>query len=95
MYYRDPQAPEAVYLHDADALDWLGAIGVARIIATVDKAGGQPDGKAAVAMLVNNAAVVPARVVSPAGKALVAGRVAEMNAFLAALAAESDRDAPL
>jgi hypothetical protein len=26
-------APEAVYLHDAHALDWLGAIGVARIIA--------------------------------------------------------------
>ena len=23
MYYRDPVAPEAVYLHDADALDWL------------------------------------------------------------------------
>jgi uncharacterized protein len=95
MYYRDPQAPEAVYLHDADALDWLGAIGVARIIATVDTAGGQPAGKAAVAMLVNNETVVPARVVSPAGKALVAGRVAEMKAFLAALAAESDSNAPL
>lgn len=95
MYYRDPKAPEAVYLHDADALDWLGAIGVARILATVDKAGGQPDGKAAVAMLTNNQNVVPARVVSPAGKALVAGRVAEMRAFLSALAAESDHDAPL
>jgi uncharacterized protein len=95
MYYRDPQAPEAVYLHDADALDWLGAIGVARIVATVDKAGGQPDGKAAVAMLVNNETVVPARVVSPAGRAMVPARIAEMKAFLAALAAESDSDAPL
>jgi uncharacterized protein len=36
MYYRDPAAPEAVYLHDADALDWLGAIGVARIIGPCD-----------------------------------------------------------
>src|ERR1700761_7609986 len=31
MYYRDPQGAEALYLHDADALDWLGAIGAARI----------------------------------------------------------------
>ena len=95
MYYREPKAPEAVYLHDADALDWLGAIGVARILATVDKAGGQPDGKAAMAMLVNNEAVVPPRVMSAAGKSLVAGRVAEMKAFLTGFAAESDHDAPL
>ena len=95
MYYRDPKAPEALYLHDADALDWLGAIGVARILATVDKAGGQPDGKTAVAMLVNNETVVPARVISSAGKSLVAGRIAEMKAFLTGFAAESDRDAPL
>ena len=40
MYYRDPVGPEALYLHDADALDWLGAIGVARIMALVDPNGG-------------------------------------------------------
>lgn len=95
MSYRDPQAAEAVYLHDADALDWLGSIGAARIIATVDKAGGQPDGKAAVAMLKGNLAAVPPRVVSKAGRALVAGRVAELDAFVKALAAESDADEPL
>ena len=39
MYYRDPVGPEALYLHDADALDWLGAIGVARIMALVDPHG--------------------------------------------------------
>ena len=42
MYYRDPVGPEALYLHDADALDWLGAIGVARIIGLVDPNGGVP-----------------------------------------------------
>ncbi len=41
MYQRDPVGPEALYLHDADALDWLGAIGVARIIALVDPNGGK------------------------------------------------------
>src|SRR5262245_44484553 len=30
MYGRDPVGPEAIYLHDADALDWLGPIGVPR-----------------------------------------------------------------
>ena len=43
MYPREPQGPEALYLHDADALDWLGAIGVARIFGLVDPNGGQPD----------------------------------------------------
>ena len=37
MYYRDPVGPEALYLHDADALDWLGAIGVA------DHGAGRPE----------------------------------------------------
>ncbi|MGP0088229.1 MAG: HD domain-containing protein, partial [Steroidobacteraceae bacterium] len=42
MYYRDPVGPESLYLHDADALDWLGAIGVARVMALVDPKGGEP-----------------------------------------------------
>ena len=65
MYYRDPKAPEALYLHDADALDWLGAIGVARIIGLVDPKGGAPDGPKAAAMLVENLQKVPSRVPSP------------------------------
>src|SRR5258708_25821479 len=48
MYYRDPVGPEALYLHDADALDWLGAIGVARVMALVDPNGGKPAGAPAV-----------------------------------------------
>jgi HD superfamily phosphodiesterase len=51
MYYRDPAGPEALYLHDADALDWLGAIGAARIFGLVDTKGGKPDGPQAVKML--------------------------------------------
>src|ERR1700728_4981867 len=51
MYYREPVGPEALYLHDADALDWLGAIGVARVTALVDPEGGAPDGPNAVKML--------------------------------------------
>ena len=54
MYYRDPVGAEALYLHDADALDWLGAIGVARIMALVDPHGGNPDALKAVGMLTDN-----------------------------------------
>jgi hypothetical protein len=90
MYYRDPVGPEALYLHDADALDWLGAIGVARIIALVDPHGGAPDGPKAVAMLNDNLSKVPSRVLSPAGRGLVPERKAELEKFLADLKRESD-----
>jgi uncharacterized protein len=89
MYYRDPVGPEALYLHDADALDWLGAIGVARIIALVDPNGGKPDGAKAVAMLVDNLNKVPSRVLSPAGRARVPERKAELEKFLADLRRET------
>ena len=90
MYYRDPVGPEAVYLHDADALDWLGAIGVARIMALVDPNGGDPTGPKAVKMLEENLAKVPARVVSPAGRAMMPQRKAELEQFLNDLRRESD-----
>jgi HD superfamily phosphodiesterase len=89
MYYRDPLVPESLYLHDADALDWLGAIGVARVMALVDPKGGEPTGPDAVKMLEENLAKVPSRVLSPAGRAMVAPRSAELQQFLAELRRES------
>jgi HD superfamily phosphodiesterase len=90
MYYRDPVGPEALYLHDADALDWLGAIGVARIMALVDPHGGNPDAPKAVAMLTDNLNKVPSRVLSPAGRARVPERKAELEKFLSDLRRETD-----
>jgi HD superfamily phosphodiesterase len=89
MYYRDPLAAEAVYLHDADALDWLGAIGIARIFALVDPNGGDMNGPKAVEMLEDNLRKVPSRVVSPAGRAMVGQRKSELQRFLKELRAES------
>src|SRR5689334_501841 len=89
MYARDPVGPEAIYLHDADALDWLGAIGVARIFGVVDPGGGTPDGPAAAQWLQKNLDEVPPRIVSNVGKARIAGRVRELQAFLDALRAQS------
>jgi HD domain len=90
MYYRDPVGAEALYLHDADALDWLGAIGVARIMALVDPHGGNPDAPKAVAMLTDNLSKVPSRVLSPAGRARVPERQAELEKFLSDLKRETD-----
>src|SRR5580692_10653682 len=90
MYYRDPVGAEALYLHDADALDWLGAIGVARIMALVDPHGGSPDSPKAVAMLIDNLNKVPSRVLSPAGRARVPERQAELEKFLSDLKRETD-----
>ena len=90
MFDRKPVAPEAVYLHDADALDWLGAIGVYRLVSLVDANGGQPDGAATVAQLRALLAGVPAGVVSPAGKRALPGREAWLKSFLDTLGAESD-----
>ncbi|MEP6883286.1 MAG: HD domain-containing protein [Gammaproteobacteria bacterium] len=90
MYYRDPVGPEALYLHDADALDWLGAIGVARIFGLVDPNGGDPNGPKAVKMLEDNLKNTPSRVLSPAGRALVPARKAELEAFLKELRHETE-----
>jgi hypothetical protein len=90
MYYRDPVGAEALYLHDADALDWLGAIGAARIIALVDPHGGSPDAPKAVAMLTDNLNKVPSRVLSPAGRARAPELKAELEKFLSDLKRETD-----
>jgi hypothetical protein len=89
MFARDPVGPEAIYLHDADALDWLGAIGVARSFGLVDPKGGDPTGPAAVKDLEHSLETVPPRIVSKAGKAVTPRRVSELEQFLHQLRAES------
>lgn len=89
MTGRDPIGPEAIYLHDADALDWLGAIGVAREFGRIDAAGGSPTGPEAVEALEESLKQVPKRIVSKAGKARVPQRVRELEQFLRDLRSES------
>jgi hypothetical protein len=89
MDERDPVGPEAIYLHDADALDWLGAIGVARVFGLVDPNGGSPDGPTAAKRLENTVTTVPPHIVSKAGQARAPQRVRELEQFLRDLRAES------
>lgn len=89
MFGREPAGPEAIYLHDADALDWLGAIGVARVFGLVDPNGGSPDGPKVVQRLEHSLTMVPSRIVSKAGKARTPQRVRELEQFLRDLRSES------
>jgi HD superfamily phosphodiesterase len=89
MFARDPTGPEAIYLHDADALDWLGAIGVARVFGLVDPNGGSPDGPTVVKRLEHSLIAVPPRIVSKAGQARAPQRVRELEQFLRDLRAET------
>jgi uncharacterized protein len=90
MYYRKPVGPEAIYLHDADALDWLGAIGVARNFALVDPNGGDPDGPAALKLLQQYLVEVPPGIVSNSGRAEGVRRARELREFLRELGAETE-----
>jgi HD superfamily phosphodiesterase len=90
MFYRNPVSPEARYLHDADALDNMGAIGVASLLEMVGRNGGNLTGQKAITFSKKNTEVVQNRLVTPAGKAQVAPRLAEQKALLDALDRETN-----
>jgi HD superfamily phosphodiesterase len=82
MYYRKPVAPEALYLHDADAIDWLGAIGIVRAFALVGPTKGSAEARAAAEDLRTKLHDVPPQVFSKAGKAHLPAVISETETFL-------------
>jgi hypothetical protein len=60
------------------------------LIALVDNKGGKPTGPDMIKGIENDMAAVPSRVLSAAGKAQIAPRIAEEKAFLDALRRETD-----
>lgn len=90
MYYRKTQDAEARYLHDADGLDWLGAIGAARVIALADPKGGKPDGREAERLVESNLRDVPGTMETPAGKGMMIKRRDTLKAWLIELRSETD-----
>lgn len=87
MYYRNPGAsPEAIVLHDADSLDFLGDIGAARLIAlTGAKA---PSFAPALAQLRTLLKDIPPRLITKAAKRIGAERAARLRTFLDTLSSE-------
>ncbi len=88
MYYRDPGTqPEAIVLHDADSLDFLGAIGAARMLSLTGSA--KPDFAGAVKSLRSFLNDIPPKLVTRTARAMGAVRVTELRQFLDALDRES------
>ena len=82
-------AVESQLLHDADGLDWLGAIGIARDMSIVDANGGKPDYGWALNRLRDDSAKVPGLLVTKAGKREAERRLAVTRAFLKDLEGET------
>jgi uncharacterized protein len=87
MYYSSPgTVPEAIVLHDADSLDFLGDVGAARMISlTGEKAASFDAGIKALREFVRD---IPPKLVTASGRKMGAERAAELQRFLDALDAE-------
>jgi uncharacterized protein len=88
MYYSDPGSqPEAIVLHDADSLDFLGAIGAARMISLT---GEHAESFArAVKTLRSFLRDIPPRLITQTGQRIGKQRAAELEHFLDALQAQT------
>lgn len=78
-----PSTPEAIVLHDADTLDFLGAISAARLLSISGKEAFVPDPKKAIAVLTGFQADLPAKLHGGTfTQALGRQRAAELKTFL-------------
>jgi len=91
-FYADPPASiEAIVFRDADFLDFLGAIGVARMLAIVGLEDWTPNVKKAVSLIRRFSRDLPDKLLTRPAKRIGKVRQAEMNSFLAALSEETDK----
>lgn len=86
MYDKEPEGPEAIAIHDADALDFLGALGAARLLAAT---GDRPDYDQALGRIERFAVDIPPRLKTDAARRMAEPRVAAMTEFLATVRSET------
>jgi HD superfamily phosphodiesterase len=84
-----PTTPEGVMLHDADGLDFLGAVAAMRILAIAGDPAA-PDVASALKLLTSLYANVPSRIYGVYAEKLARERGNELRAFLVALARETN-----
>jgi uncharacterized protein len=80
------KGPASIILHDADTVDFLGSVGVARRLSVTGDAIDIAPGLARIAEFADK---LPGRIVTSAGRELAVPRVAEMRRFLTELKAET------
>ena len=90
MYDKEPEGSEAIVLHDADALDFLGVLGAARLLAAT---GERPDYDQALGRIARFAVDIPPRLRTAAAREMAPQRVARMTEFLADLRSETPEGA--
>lgn len=91
QYYRPPDTLKvAILFRDADILDFMGAIDVARIVSLTTRERFVPDLASTIKVIRQQMTEMPARLQSAAAKREGVRRAAEMKAYLDALSAESD-----
>lgn len=84
-YYeaKTPETPEAILLHDADTLDFMGAVGVARILSIAGKEKGIDDPKSSMKILTSFSKTLFSRLYGGAyTKKLGEARAQELDAFV-------------
>ena len=84
-----PATPEAIVLHDADTLDFLGMVSIARILSITERDAAAKDLAGAVKTLEALLAGAPNSLVGRTAKAIGEARAAEMRDALARLKAET------
>ena len=88
MYYSDAGSdPNAIVLHDADSLDFLGAVGAVRMIALTGETA--PSAAKAIATLRTFLTDIPPKLVTRTAKSEAQARVIELQALLDAYQRES------
>jgi uncharacterized protein len=91
QYYRPPDTlAVAILFRDADILDFLGAIDIARIISLTKREALAPDLPSAIEVIRKQMVEMPARLQTDAAKREGERRVEEMRHFLDALSRETD-----
>jgi len=91
QYYRPPDTlAVAILFRDADILDFLGAIDVARILSVTTREKFAPDLPSAVEVIRRNMLQMPGLLQTRAAKREARHRVLEMQRFLDELSAETD-----
>jgi uncharacterized protein len=90
MYYADqPTSNEAILLHDADTLDFLGTIGVARLISVTTRDDWAPNLFGALKTLHQFETDLPKKLITKSAKKMSVQRITEMNLFFSSLNKET------
>ena len=89
FYSKVGERPEAIALHDADTLDFLGSVGIARIISLTTRHRWAGDLRAAIATIDKFNKELPPRLITRAARKIADERAQETKAFLDSLDAQT------